>query len=236
MQPRVSIVIPFYNCAYVDQAIVSALCQTYENVEVIVIDDGSTKHRSKITPYMNLINYLGKKNGGTATALNYGMRLASGEYIAWLSSDDIFYPHKVERQLSFMQENQSLISFSAFDGINKHSQVTEYFVKTDFKNQRELFLMLAKGDPINGCTIMMHKDILSQVGFFNERLRYTHDYDMWIRVLLQRIPIHYIPEPLIQYRWHNQMGSIKHLPAIKREVRLIKGKYSKKLIRMADRM
>src|SRR5689334_17046366 len=100
--PLVTIVIPFYNCAYIDQAVQSALNQTYKPLEIIVVDDGSTRHADRLTPYLPYISYMGKANGGTATALNHGIRNASGEYIAWLSSDDLFYPDKIAHQVAFM--------------------------------------------------------------------------------------------------------------------------------------
>ncbi|GJM76095.1 hypothetical protein HMSSN036_83110 [Paenibacillus macerans] len=90
MTPTVSVIIPFYNCPYVEQAVQSALNQTYRPLEVIVVDDGSTSHAERLAPYRPHIHYLGKANGGTASALNHGIRHASGEYIAWLSSDDVF--------------------------------------------------------------------------------------------------------------------------------------------------
>ena len=73
MLPSVTVVIPFYNCPYIHLAVSSALSQTYKNVEVIVVDDGSTKHQHLLEPFMKRIVYLQKTNGGTATALNYGM-------------------------------------------------------------------------------------------------------------------------------------------------------------------
>jgi teichuronic acid biosynthesis glycosyltransferase TuaG len=234
--PKVTIVIPFYNCAYVDQAIVSALMQTYPNVEVIVIDDGSTRYANLIGPFTDQLYYIGKANGGTASALNYGFQLASGEYVAWLSSDDKFYPHKIERQVQFMKDHASLISFSAYDEINKYNQLTKLNMETLFNSQQDLYTMLAKGDPINGCTVMIHKNLFNRIGWFNETLRYTHDYEMWVRVLLQGVRIDYIPEPLIQYRRHDKMGTVKHLPEIKNEVKFIQNRYSNLLIEMARSM
>ena len=78
--PKVTIVIPFYNDPYVREAVDSALLQTYENLEIIVVDDGSTSHSDKLDSYGERIYYLGKANGGTASALNYGFRYASGDY------------------------------------------------------------------------------------------------------------------------------------------------------------
>jgi glycosyltransferase involved in cell wall biosynthesis len=101
-EPRVSIVVPFFNCAYVGQAIESALSQTHPNVEVIVVNDGSCRHTEQLTPYRDRIRIIDKANGGTATALNAGLRAASGAYWTWLSSDDLYHPEKVARQLAFI--------------------------------------------------------------------------------------------------------------------------------------
>jgi glycosyltransferase involved in cell wall biosynthesis len=78
MPAKVSILIPFYNCPYVDRAIESALQQTYPDVEVIVIEDGSSKHLPLIKPYAKHIRYIRKPNGGTASALNRGSELPAG--------------------------------------------------------------------------------------------------------------------------------------------------------------
>ena len=73
MMPTVTIVIPFYNCQYIQQALESAVQQTYPAVEIIVVDDGSTQYSHLIAPYMNRVYYMGKSNGGTASALNHGI-------------------------------------------------------------------------------------------------------------------------------------------------------------------
>lgn len=84
MEPKVSIVIPFYNCAYIEQAVHSAIHQTYPHIEVIVVDDGSTEHVERLQPFMDSIRYIRKENGGTATALNEGIKHATGDYFVWL--------------------------------------------------------------------------------------------------------------------------------------------------------
>ncbi|UUZ89559.1 glycosyltransferase [Paenibacillus sp. P25] len=226
MYPKVSIIIPFYNDPYVDQAIVSALNQTYPNVEIIVVDDGSTQHADKIRPYMDRLYYLGKANGGTASALNYGIRMASGEYIAWLSSDDQFYPHKLSVQIPFMQAHQSLISFSAFDLIDAYNRVTQYNISPRFPSKLAFNQALRYGNPINGCTVVANRQLLLQAGLFNEALPYTHDYDLWMRLILSRVEFHYVDQPLIRYRWHDQMGSVKNQKAIEAEIRQIQTAYA----------
>jgi glycosyltransferase involved in cell wall biosynthesis len=112
MRPKVSVVIPFYNCPYIEHALQSVLSQSWEPYEIIVVDDGSTVHSDLIRPYFPRIHYLGKSNGGTASALNHGILHATGDYVAWLSSDDLFYRDKINNQVLFMEQNHLLISYT----------------------------------------------------------------------------------------------------------------------------
>src|SRR5690606_12850741 len=120
MIPKVSIIIPFYNDPYVPEAVQSALDQTYPNIEVVIVNDGSTAYSDLLLPYRKhpRVVYGEKRNGGTASALNAGIRMAKGQYIAWLSSDDRFYPWKVARQLAYMIPKHARISYSDYDLID----------------------------------------------------------------------------------------------------------------------
>lgn len=233
MLPKVSIIIPFYNDPYVDQAVASALSQNYGHFEVIVIDDGSSVHQDRLAPFTGQIHYLGKANGGTASALNHGIRMSTGEYIAWLSSDDLFYPHKIARQVDFMIQHRSAISFTAFDEINEASQIVRQGQAARYPSMRDFIRAFQVCCPINGCTVMLRRDLIGGVGFFDERLRYTQDYDFWIRVLLTGNTIHFLDEALTQYRWHGQMGTMLHQPHIQNEVRLLQKRYRRRLGRLA---
>lgn len=222
--PRVSIVIPFYNCAYVDQAIESALNQSYANVEVIVVNDGSTKHTDKIVPYRHRIKYIEKANGGTASALNTGIRNASGTYFAWLSSDDFYDRNKIASQVAFMQTHNACASHTSFYLINAHNQINSRYPFMSFGNRSQFFESMKQSCLINGCTVMLRMDVFQQVGLFDESLRYVHDYDYWMRVLL-KYDFPYIPQPLLYYRVHNDMGSAKYAHELTRETLLVKQKY-----------
>ncbi|GAK42597.1 glycosyltransferase [Paenibacillus urinalis] len=228
-QPLVTIVIPFFNCPYIPHAIQSALEQTYSSTEVIVVDDGSTVHTDLIHPYMPYIYYLGKQNGGTATALNHGIRYSTGEYVVWLSSDDIIYPEKVAAQVRMMQETGASISHTNFNFIDEHGNVLQYRAGTSPMTREEMLRMFLMGNPVNGCTVMFHKSIFQSVGLFDESLRYTHDYDLWNRVLLAGYSMPYIIEPLTAYRRHQGMGTLRHGDAISQEISMIKSKYQDRI-------
>ncbi|WP_110933843.1 glycosyltransferase [Paenibacillus bouchesdurhonensis] len=235
MSAKVSIIIPFYNCPYIEQAVSSALNQTYPNLEIIVVDDGSTSHAELLAPYQNRIYYLGKKNGGTATALNHGIRHATGEYIAWLSSDDLFYPDKISTQLDFMLKNRALISHTNFDYIDENGITVQYSAGASPMTRRELLLTFLGGNPVNGCTVMIKQSLFARIGLFNERLPYTHDYDLWHRILLARISLHYLNQPLTAYRRHPGMGTLRHQVAIGQEIAAVQHRYKRRLHRLLHR-
>ncbi|MCM3785863.1 glycosyltransferase [Neobacillus mesonae] len=224
-QPLVTIVIPFYNCPYIHHSIRSALEQTYPSIEIIVVDDGSTIHANLIDPYRPYIYYLGKQNGGTATALNHGIRYASGEYIVWLSSDDMLYPEKVAMQVGMMQELGASISHTNFNYINEHGVVTQFRAGPSPMSRQEMLRFFLLGNPVNGCTVMIHKSVFTTVGLFDESLPYTHDYDLWYRVLLAGHSIPYITQPLTAYRRHQGMGTLRYEGAIAHEISMTKAKY-----------
>lgn len=77
---KVSIIVPFYNCPYINQALDSLVNQTYSNIEIIVVNDGSTQFSEGIIPYLDKIKYIQKENGGTTSALNTGIKHATGDY------------------------------------------------------------------------------------------------------------------------------------------------------------
>ena len=222
----VTIVIPFYNDPFVQTAVGSALAQTHGELEILVVDDGSERHAELLEPYAGRIHYVGKANGGTASALNHGFRMASGLHIAWLSSDDMLYPHKVARQLSAMTAKGAWISHTAFDVIDRSGRVTERHVPPFGEDPGRLYREFAYGNPVNGCTVMMRKQLFELLGGFDENLPYTHDLDFWYRAMLAGFPFHYMNEPLTAYRRHDGMGTVRHREAIMQEVQATMARYA----------
>jgi len=223
--PTVSIIIPFYNDPYIGEAVSSAIGQTYPNVEIIVVDDGSTRHQEKLAPYMSHIHYIGKANGGTASALNYGMSMASGKYVAWLSSDDRFKADKVARQVAYMEATGARISHTDYDLMNEFGAVHHERVAPKHPSAKGFVATLLDGCTINGCTVMMTKRLFVDMGGFNDRLTYTHDYEMWIRVVLAGVDFHFINESLTVYRRHPGMGTVRHFETVLAEANAVTDLY-----------
>ena len=111
IHPLVSIVVPVYNGTnYVRQAIDSALAQTYSNIEIIVVNDGSTddgETERVVRAYGDKVRYFNKSNGGVSSALNLGIHEMKGEYFSWLSHDDEYYPQKIEQQMNLLSEYET---------------------------------------------------------------------------------------------------------------------------------
>ncbi|MCM3155473.1 glycosyltransferase [Priestia megaterium] len=221
---KVSVVVPFYNCPYIDQALESLVNQTYKNIEIIVVDDGSTLHLGKVTPYLNNISYIKKENGGTATALNTGINHATGTYFCWLSSDDIYDRKRIEAQLKFMKIKKASFCYSNYCSINEKSRIISPPLGINPLGQRELLKTMIKGNIINGCSVMIKMNVFQEVGLFDETLLYTHDYELWLRII-QNFEAHYLNNVLLRYRVHDNMGTKKHYSEIEKEVTYVRAQH-----------
>lgn len=232
MNPKVTIVIPFYNCSFVHQAIQSALDQRYPSIEVVVVDDGSTTNQHLLQPYLRHIHYLGKPNGGTGSALNHGIRHSSGQYIAWLSSDDVFYPDKVANQVQFMLDQHAYISHTNYHYINAGNETTQLNVSPDFSYPMTFYQSFLDCNPVNGCTVMFRRELFSYISLFNETLKYTQDLDLWYRAILHGFQFPFLNQSLTGYRWHDAMGTRVHTEIVQQEFHHLQNHYRPSLLQL----
>lgn len=209
--PKVSIVIPVYNGSnFLSQAIDSALAQTYSNIEIIVVNDGSNDdgETERIAlSYKNQIRYFSKKNGGVASALNLAIAEMAGEYFSWLSHDDLYCPNKIETQIQAMHgmDRAKTILYcdlSVFSG--NPNKVKEIHLRHVLPEQFRLFLITSF---LHGCTLLIPREAFTVCGTFNEKLRTTQDYDLWFR-LAEKYRFVHIPAVLVKSRQHEAQGSI----------------------------
>lgn len=179
--PLVSVIMPSYNAEkYIDEAIRSVIAQTYTNWELFVIDDGSTDRTARIAQSYaekdsRVIFRQNSHNMGTANTRNIGIRLANGEWIATLDSDDIWHPEKLEIQLKKAQETGALFLYTSYslfcEGFRQEYTVPE---KVDYSS-------LLTENVIGCSTVMMHKSILEDHLFPSEV--YHEDYALWLDLL-----------------------------------------------------
>ncbi|WP_165066852.1 glycosyltransferase family 2 protein [Paludisphaera rhizosphaerae] len=176
----VSCVIPAYNYGHlVSRAVESALAQTYREIEVIVVDDGSTDGTAeRLAPYRDRIRYFYQENRGLSAARNAGIRLARGEWVAFLDADDVWHPRKTEVQLNVAAGRSDV----ALIGSPKYySTMPEHLPPNPVVRQlgvRE-FLLSA---PIGPSSALVRRTCFDEVGYFDEALSSIEDRDMWLRV------------------------------------------------------
>lgn len=208
--PRVSIIIPTYNSAqFLPATLESVFQQTFQDYEVLVIDDGSTDNtKDVLTPYQSKIRYLYQENQERSAARNYGLSLAQGDLIAFLDSDDLWLPHKLERQVKVMDDHPEVILvFSQAQYIDAQGNFTAFCGEwldgkpAEGLEIRSFFEDFAQGNVIfgGGSTALVRRDAIDKAGNFDPSITHGEDWDLWWRLSIQGL-FAYIPEPLAYYR------------------------------------
>lgn len=198
--PTISVVIPTYNRAnLVGRAIQSVLNQTYQDFEIIVIDDASTDDTDKIMILVNdkRIKYIkNKKNIGGSESRNIGIKNAKGKYIAFLDSDDEWMPTKLEKQLRKINES-SVLAKIIYTGywVVKNSILELGQIPSKKGNIHRELLYQDYVNPTS--TVFLKKNCFEKIGYFNHILNARQDYDMWLR-LSRHYNFDYVKEPLVK--------------------------------------
>ena len=212
MSDKVSAIIPVYNCErFIRDAVESALCQTHPCHEVIVVDDGSTDGTAGVLKQYastGRITYIYQENKGNAAARNTGLRSATGDYIAFLDSDDFWHDEKIERQLACLRANtEAALVFCDEYRIYGDADPVKHPAKIDDgEDLFEKFLVICY---TTISSVMMKREVLEKIGVFNENMRYNVDYELMLRAL-SRFRMVYLPEYLLTRRKHDGSLTAKH--------------------------
>ncbi|HEY8333386.1 MAG TPA: glycosyltransferase [Tardiphaga sp.] len=192
-KPLVSVVIPTYNRAgIVVRAIESACAQVYENIEIIVVDDGSTDNTTSVlAPYGDKIRYLYQENGGVSSARNAGMAVAKGTWLAFLDSDDEWHPSYLKRQIENVSDSQMAMQMTNCRFIREDGSYDSYFSMNGImdtgvgKVEYPFTFVLDHWGFQIGSIIFLLRAVEAAAVRFNERLRLSEDLDFIARVSLQ---------------------------------------------------
>ena len=200
INPTVSIILPTYNRAHtLKKAIDSVLNQTYEDFELIIVDDGSTDNTYNLIKSINdhrIIYVKHEKNKGAAAARNTGIRLAKGRYIAFQDSDDEWYLQKLEKQIKIIESNkQTDIVYSSFFLI-KNGQKLLYPRKKNFKLEGNLRKTFSRHNVVALPTVLIKKECIQKAGLFDERFPRFQDWEFFFR-LSKYCNFKFIDEPLV---------------------------------------
>src|SRR5215468_10938412 len=200
MSPTVSVIIPTYNrWPMVGEAIESVLAQSYRSWELIVVDDGSTDDTSeRLALYGSKIKYISRQRSGVAAARNHGIASATGQYVAFLDSDDLWMPRKLEVQTAFMEQHPNVQICQTEEiwirrGVRVNPKAKHAKPSGDiFRSSLDLCL-------VSPSAVMMSKPLFTESGGFDESFPVCEDYDLWLRISVHcSVPL--IPVPLVVKR------------------------------------
>ncbi len=206
---KVSIIIPTYNSSsYLSGAVDSVLSQTYKNNEVIVVDDGSTDRTKQLIQerYPEVL-YVYQDNHGPSVARNHGIGMATGDYIAFLDSDDLWFPKKLELQMEVFRKDASigLVSCDALSFMD-NKIVVPSLAKERPLHSGWVLKYLLRQNFLNTNNVLIKREVLDSVGLFDEAREFSEDYDLWVRIA-KRHKIGYVDAVLTKYRIHNMSRS-----------------------------
>ena len=216
-QPLVSVVIPVYNAEkYLAETVKSVLNQSYKNFEVIIVDDSSTDGTAAVTEALSKTSkeikyYKIEHSGRPAVPRNYGVKKASGEFIAFLDADDLWTKSKLNDQIKFLLKYPNLIfvysvsvTFGDVNIFSPYYEVLPLMHKAATTREE----LIAKGNPVTCSTVLLKKDFFNSAGGYDEDpgLKAVEDYDLWLR-LSALGPFGFIPKIHAYYRVHKTQSS-----------------------------
>jgi glycosyltransferase involved in cell wall biosynthesis len=205
MKPLVSVVIPTFNAArYVGEAVRSALGQTFDSREIVVVDDGSTDDTPGVlSPLLDRIQYIRQENRGVYAARNRGIAASTGRYVAFLDADDLWLPDKLARQVEILESHPDFGAVHTdastidadgrliLESSNAARQSRNGLVFDEFFRSNMAIILLS--------TVMIRRECFDAVGLFDERYPAVQDHIYFLR-LAYRYPIWFIGKPLVRYR------------------------------------
>ena len=233
-EPLVTVIIPCYNHEnYIEECLKSVVLQTYKNIELIILNDGSRdKSAEKILNLMDecknrfvRFEFIDKLNEGVSKTLNQGIQWSMGKYISPLSSDDLIFPDKIEKLVELFEESNEKVGMICGDAIFINETSTKYEMLGKYKrfldfslcnrenekeiiiNEKEItYLMMLKGNFLPGMAALYSKECLLVINGYNEKLQ-LEDWEIYLKIL-KEYKVLYFDDVLAKYRWH-ETNSVK---------------------------
>jgi len=213
--PLISVIMPCYNAAlFVEESVASVFSQTYPQVELLVIDDGSTDGSVEILyrladRYPERLHLLHQDHQGPFPARNLGLRHAVGELIAFLDADDLWHPRCLERLQAALQEHKADLAYCGWQNTGDTSGSTEPFVPPKYE-AGDMAAEFLRSCPWPIHAALTRRTTIDAVGGFSQRRFSAMDYDLWLRILGHTRNMVQVPEVLAYYRWHGNQISSSH--------------------------
>lgn len=229
MEEKVSVIVPNYNCEkFIEETVNSVINQTYKNWELLIVDDCSTDGSVEVIKKLQAADgriklFINEKNSGAAASRNKALKEASGKWIAFLDSDDLWLPDKLEKQIAFMEENGYKFSYTAYEHIDENSNALNVRVTgPKVLSKRKMFRYCYPG-----ClTVMYDSSDVGAVQIPDEIANGENDYAIWLKVC-KAYKCYYLNEILSLYRVRN--SSLSHKS---KKTKLMKNHY--RLFRISE--
>lgn len=214
MNEIVSVIIPTYNRKnFIIQAIESVINQTYKNLEIIVIDDGSsdnTKETLKDYILNNKIKYFYKENSGVSNTRNYGIEKSTGSFLAFLDSDDFWKHDKIEKQINLFKSNDKLgLVHTCYTTLLDNQEITKHPDNPNYY-QGKVFEKMIQFNMVATSTVVIKKECIEKSGLFFQEYSPCEDYDLWIKIS-KYYEFAYLNEALAFYRENSTNNISKNL-------------------------
>jgi glycosyltransferase involved in cell wall biosynthesis len=226
----VSVIIPSYNHAhFVDAAVCSALAQTYPNVEIIVVDDGSVDNTAEVVAgFGTAVTYIWQPNQGLSAARNTGIRASQGEHIALLDADDLWLPAFLAEAVAAIEKSPQVgLVYTWWSHIDEHGKPMPE--PGHFNQRGNLLMALALKNYFPPVSVLFRKQGAEAAGYFDEKLFALEDWDLWLRLSADGWEIDYVPQVLAQYRRHSNNMTLD-VPRMERNQLLVLDKLSRSAI------
>ena len=208
--PTVSVIIPAYNAEpFITETVQSALDQTFKDLEVIVVDDGSSDQTvARLEAFGDRVRIHRQANAGVARARNAGVAIAKGSWIAFLDADDLWLPLKLQRQMASAADAPLLYT----DRFNIGARKELPLLQSEAQPMRDgdIFMaLLLEGNFITNSSVVLRRELFETLGGFAYGVSPAEDWDLWLRVT-ERHHARLCPEPLVRYRFHPDGASRNH--------------------------
>lgn len=210
---KISVVIPVYNTKtkFLQDCLISVFVQVYKPYEIIVVNDGSTRKETlefldKLKENRRVI-VIDQENKKISGALNTGIRNMKGDWWAGLSSDDMWYPFKLQCQVNYVKDNpEAKVIYADWHAIDENNNITGATRSPKFNSLKEQQQHLRRAFFATWSNLLIHKEVFNKVGLFNESYPTCEDYEMNIRIA-QYYFFHKVEKPLLLYRFHKEQLS-----------------------------
>ena len=228
--PKVSVIIPAYNVApYIGETLDSVFLQTFTDYEVIVINDGSPDTEElerELARFGDRVNYARQENRGASAARNAGLRKARGEFVAFLDADDLWLPSYLDEQIKFILARDCDLACADAEVFSDGSNKDETYMETlmaDAPPTGDLTFigLLSAEQSLITSGVVIRRERVFEVGLFDEALRNSQDFDLWLRLALSGTRMAYQRRTLLRYRSRDNSLSGDEVNIHRRELRVL---------------